>query len=89
MEGILLQAFGMMSALSVVLAYWLVTSGRVFPTDLRYLGLNLFGSVTAIIYLVILSAWASVFVQVFWVAITAHSLWQVRQAVRRRAEEKA
>lgn len=74
---ILVQALGMVGMVLLLGAYWLNSAGRLRGDPKTYQLMNLAGAIALTIYSAILSAWASVALNLVWSFIALNSLRQV------------
>jgi len=81
----MIHILGAVGSVIVLLAYFLVTAGRVKSASWGFQGLNLVGSVLLTMYSFALAAWAAVPLNGTWVIIAAVALVQLRLK-RRRAD---
>jgi hypothetical protein len=70
----LFDACGWVGAACVIVAYALVSYGRMSPASTRYQGLNVAGSVMLIINTAYHAAWPSAVVNIVWAAIALSAL---------------
>lgn len=71
----------------VLVAYFLVSAGRISSQSFTFQGMNLIGAVLLTIYGFLLFAWATVALNAVWGVIAVLAL--VRVAAGRRQEEEA
>ena len=71
----------------VLVAYFLVSAGRISSQSFTFQGMNLLGAVLLTIYGFLLFAWATVALNAVWGVIALLAL--VRVAAGRRQDEKA
>ncbi len=84
----MVHIMGAVGSVVVLLAYFLVTTGRVTSSSWQFQGMNLVGSVLLTIYSFALAAWAAVPLNGTWVIIAAVALTRM-QLKRRRAAAAA
>ncbi len=84
----MVHIMGAVGSVVVLLAYFLVTTGRVTSSSWQFQGMNLVGSVLLTIYSFALAAWAAVPLNGTWVIIAAVALTRM-QLNRRRAAAAA
>jgi peptidoglycan/LPS O-acetylase OafA/YrhL len=75
----LLHACGWVGAICVLLAYFLISLGKVNNNNMFYHLLNLLGAVLLIYNTVVLKAYPSAFVNVVWTFIAIAGLWKGRK----------
>ena len=80
---------GAVGSVIVLLAYFLVTTGRVTSSSWHFQGLNLVGSVLLTIYSFALAAWAAVPLNGTWVIIAAVALVRMQLGRRRASAQGA
>ncbi|CAB4835756.1 MAG: hypothetical protein F2763_09375 [Actinobacteria bacterium] len=85
MATVLLHVIGNLGGACYLGAYWLVSSGRVTSFSPRYQVPNFIGALILLGYSIILTAWASVVLNVVWALIAGTSL--VINAKRARASK--
>lgn len=61
----------------IVLAYFLLQTERITSVQLSYPLLNLIGALLHLFSLLYAWNWASVVIEVFWIAISVYGLWKV------------
>jgi len=66
----------------IVLAYVLVSSGRLRPMTITYQNLNLVGALCMVIYLYCKQAWPSVMHNIIWGGIALYSLYRIYRRQR-------
>jgi len=77
MEGFelnLIDLLGWIGAIEVIIAYVLVSTGKMTGDSVIYQLLNLTGAILLIIQTIYLKAYPSAFVNVIWTAIAAYSI---------------
>ncbi|MBU6277822.1 MAG: hypothetical protein KGN78_01125 [Actinomycetales bacterium] len=84
----MVHIMGAIGSVIVLLAYFLVTTGKVTSSSWRFQGMNLVGSVLLTIYSFALAAWAAVPLNGTWVIIAAVALTRM-EVRRRRASARA
>jgi hypothetical protein len=73
---------GMAGVALVLVAYFLLQSGRLAPTAASYSWLNLLGSLAILASLAYAFNLSSFVIQVAWIAISAYGLWRARAVAR-------
>ncbi len=68
---------GGVGTLCVLLAYFLVSTGRVKSASYTFQGFNVLGAGLLLAYSVILGAWASLVLNIVWVGIGSIALIQI------------
>lgn len=84
MTGLLLDAAGYAGAAALLLAYGLVSTGRLDGRSTRFQLLNLVGAVGLLVNGIWHGAWPSVALNAVWVAIGATGVVQVIGVTSRR-----
>lgn len=79
MEQLPLHIVGNIGVICVLLAYFLVSTGRIKSISAKYQVLNLVGAVILTIYAVVLVAWASVALNAIWAVIALVALIKNRR----------
>lgn len=74
MEQLPLHIVGNIGVVCVLLAYFLVSSGRIKSISPRYQILNLVGAIILTAYAIVLVAWASVVLNGIWAGIALVAL---------------
>lgn len=69
----IIHVIGNIGVVFILLAYILVSTGRVKSLSVRYQVMNLVGAVIIAAYSVVFSAWASVALNTIWAGIAAVS----------------
>jgi hypothetical protein len=80
--AVIVDGLGWLGAAAVLIAYGLVSAGRVRGRSLPYQLLNAVGSVLLMINTYYYRAYPSTFVNVLWLAIAVYSLVSARQRMR-------
>jgi hypothetical protein len=75
--------FGFIGTILVLLAYLLLSAKKIDAESVKYQGMNLIGAVLLIIYAVVLTAWASVLLNVVWGFIAIFALAKLFFTVRK------
>jgi hypothetical protein len=78
MNDFLINVIGWLGALSVLLAYLMVSVGKWEGDSTAYQGLNLLGGVSLIINTIYFGAYPSTFVNLVWVGIAIFTLTRGR-----------
>jgi len=81
--GLLVEIFGWLGSVAVLLAYWLISTERVKSTSIFYQGLNLGGSICLIMNTAYYHAYPSTLVNGVWSLIAIFTLIQLRRSARR------
>ncbi len=71
------HAMGGVGTLCVLLAYFLVSTGRVKSASYTFQGFNVLGAGLLLAYSVILGAWAALVLNIVWVGIGSIALIQI------------
>lgn len=74
----MVHILGAIGSVIVLLAYFLVTTGKVQSSSWSFQGMNLVGSVLLTIYSFALAAWAAVPLNGTWVIIAAVALTRMQ-----------
>lgn len=74
---------GFIGTVLVLLAYLLLSAKKIDAQSVKYQGLNLIGAILLIIYAVVLTAWASVLLNVVWGFIAIFALAKLLLTVRK------
>mgnify|MGYP000055985078 CR=1 FL=1 len=82
---ILVHAFGAVGMACLLIAYYLVSTGRLSPQTVLYQGLNLVAGIILAVYAAILGAWVSMALNIFWAAIALRALITILQGTGRPA----
>lgn len=72
------NAVGIIGVSLIILAYWLVSAGKLGAADTRYHLLNFVGAILHIISLIIFWNLPSFIIECFWIAISLYGLWRVK-----------
>jgi hypothetical protein len=72
-----IEILGWLGVGLIILAYALVSSGKIKPMTVTYQNLNLWGAVCMVIYLYCHQAWASVFHNIIWGGIALYGLYRI------------
>jgi len=75
-NNVFINVLGWIGGILVLIAYWLVSTGRVRGNSLLFQSLNICGSVCLIINSAYFGAFPSVGVNVFWIIIAFYSLFK-------------
>ena len=78
------HVLGGLGTLVVLLAYFLVSSGRVQSQSYSFQGINVFGALLLLAYSILLSAWAALALNLAWVAIGIVALARITAQRQRR-----
>jgi hypothetical protein len=70
----ILDLLGWISLILILLAYFLISFGKVTHSSNLYPILNMFGSMGLLVVTIQQKAWQSVFLNVFWILIAIFSL---------------
>ncbi len=68
---------GGVGTLCVLLAYFLVSTGRVKSASYTFQGFNVLGAGLLLVYSVILGAWAALVLNIVWVGIGSIAMIQI------------
>lgn len=79
---ILIESVGWLGAVLILLAYALLSTGRIEGRSAVYQWLNLIGAAGFIVNSSWNGAWPSAVLNVIWLGIGAASLWRLRAARR-------
>jgi hypothetical protein len=82
-----IQLIGWAGAISLLIAFGLLTAGRIPAIGVAYIGVNFFGSIALGLSTAAAHAWPSATVNVLWLAISFRPL--LRALGARRAERAA
>jgi len=85
--ALLVEIFGWLGSVAVLLAYWLISTERVKSTSVFYQGLNLVGSICLIMNTAYYHAYPSTLVNAVWSLIAIFTLIQLGRTARRRSLE--
>ena len=77
--SILIEVVGWTGSIEVILAYALVSSGKIKSDAAVYQWLNLTGGIFLIIHTIVHHAYPSTFINLVWVAIAVAALWNIRK----------
>lgn len=72
------HVFGNIGVVMILVAYFLVSTGRMKSMSPRYQVLNLVGAAVLVVYSIALAAWASVALNAIWAVIALVSLVRLR-----------
>jgi hypothetical protein len=75
----MIHVIGNVGVLLVLVAYLLVSNGRIASTSPKYQWLNLVGAAILIAYSVVFVAWASVVLNSIWLLIALVALVKIRR----------
>lgn len=75
---LMIDALGWVGAVALLMAYGMVSRGRVTGRSVTYQVLNVIGSILLIINTLYYGAYPSTFVNVIWIGIAAYTLVRVR-----------
>mgnify|MGYP001771098874 CR=1 FL=1 len=78
---ILVHAFGAVGMACLLIAYYLVSTGRLSPQTVLYL----VAGIILAVYAAILGAWVSMALNIFWAAIALRALITILQGTGRPA----
>ena len=76
-HGVFMEIVGWVGTLTVLLAYFLVSNNYVSGTNFWYQALNLFGSVSILVYVWYLGAWPNVLLNTVWGIIAIVALYNI------------
>lgn len=76
------HVFGNIGVVMILIAYFLVSTGRMKSMSARYQVLNLVGAAVLVAYSFALAAWASVALNAIWAVIALVSLVRLRSKPR-------
>lgn len=71
------DAVGLVGIGLIVIAYFLLQTGRITSMQLAYPLLNFIGALLHLFSLIYAWNWASVVIEIFWIAISLYGLWKV------------
>ena len=85
----LIHVVGGIGTIMVLVAYFLVSAGRIASASTAFQGLNLVGAALLAYYAVVLAAWASVALNGIWSLIGLVAMVRIVQMRRSKAAKKA
>lgn len=77
MAEIFANVVGLAGVGLIVLAYFLLQTGRLHAHHIAYPLLNFIGALMHLYSLFYAWNWASVVIEIFWIAISGYGIWQV------------
>ena len=77
--AILVEIIGWTGSVEVILAYALVSSGKIKGDSPVYQWLNLTGGIFLIVHTIVHHAYPSTFINLVWVVIAVVALWNIRK----------
>jgi hypothetical protein len=80
MTEFVIDLAGWIGAAAIVLAYALISAGRVTAKQPAYQALNLFGSLAVVVNSTWYRAYPSTFINVVWIGIAVAALIAIRRA---------
>lgn len=78
-----MELIGSAGAISLLAAYFLITTGRIASSTLTYQGLNLFAAIALVAYGFHKAAWANVALNLVWMAVAIIGLLTWRRYRRK------
>lgn len=73
---IIFEIIGWVGTIAIMVAYWLVSSGKIFPVSKTYQLLNLFGAGFVIVNVAFHSALPSVALNTIWFFVALYGLFR-------------
>jgi len=68
---------GYLGSAMIILAYFLLQSGKVTSEDIRYPLINLIGAILLMISLTVHTNMPSVVIEIFWIGISVYGIWKI------------
>ncbi len=78
MEDLIYNAFGLIGVGLIILAYLLLQAGKMKADEIAYPTLNLIGAILHIISLIKFWNFASLVIEIFWIAISVYGIWKIK-----------
>lgn len=75
-----IHVVGNIGVLLILVAYYLLSTGRLRATSAQYQVMNLVGALIIMLYSILLSAWASVVLNGAWAIIAVVALLAIQRA---------
>jgi Flp pilus assembly protein protease CpaA len=79
MEKIIIDTIGWVAMILILIAYCLITYGKVTSKSISYQALNFFGAALFVVNLCHHKAWPSVVLNVIWALIALSGFWLIYQ----------